>query len=257
MFTAIWLQRRQSAGLVLGAIVLAAAANTKDEAMPAVIIVFACAGLAALLRGARREGRAAPRSGGVMRVALLGLFLLGMILPWRLWVSSHGLIDTVTPPLPSALSPSYLFHRGQEMSLAATAMLQQINLGWNWFTALFFVVTAVCFLRRVARRAAAFYLATLLALATMLLWLYGTTPLPLSFLLPTSADRTVGLFMSLTPFATAHLLWELLGRPEARPVRAGRTVESFDSDRTVPGPQMQSRRAHDMTARPGVPAWWR
>jgi predicted small integral membrane protein len=93
----------------------------------------------------------------------------------------------------------------------------------------------------VARRAAAFYLATLLALATMLLWLYGTTPLPLSFLLPTSADRTVGLFMSLTPFATAHLLWELLGRPEARPVRAGRTAESFDSDRTVPGPQMQSR----------------
>jgi hypothetical protein len=61
----------------------------------------------------------------------------------------------------------------------------------------------------------AFYLVSFVAIAVAMLWLYGTTPVSLSLLIPRSMSRTVDLFMVLAAFASAHLLTTLT--PRRRP----------------------------------------
>jgi hypothetical protein len=72
--------------------------------------------------------------------------------------------------------------------------------------AIFLVVCGVYLASSGTRRIVWFYLAAFWAVVLALLWLYATTPEPLSFLLPTSMNRTVAVFMAMTPVAVAHLL---------------------------------------------------
>ncbi len=63
-----------------------------------------------------------------------------------------------------------------------------------------------------------FYLGSFTAIVISLLWRYTTTHVSLAFLLPTSMNRTVGLFMVLAAVGTAHLIARMVtdeGRTES------------------------------------------
>jgi hypothetical protein len=96
-------------------------------------------------------------------------------------------------------------------------MLNQVLQKWDWLGAIFLVACLACLTTRTSRRAAWFYLASVASIVATLLWLYTTTPLSLAFLLPTSMDRTVGVFMTLAVVATGHLIYLLSSEPGSSP----------------------------------------
>jgi RsiW-degrading membrane proteinase PrsW (M82 family) len=105
-------------------------------------------------------------------------------------------------------------------------MLTQTLNEFGWLAAVFLVACAVCLITDNARRPACFYLLSFVLIIAALLWLYTTTPEPLSFLIPTSMNRTVDVFMVLAALATSHLIAALMQAPNPRPTRRTSTVRS-------------------------------
>jgi hypothetical protein len=202
----LWLDGGADGNLWLAAILLGAAANTKDEDMIGAIIVLLVAG--AVLTGSGDRSPLQPWAGAAGVCALL-------ILPWRIWTATHHLSDNVTPPLPRALTPKFLLARAPELRRVGMAMVTHTVGEWGWAAAVFVVLCAVSLATRRSRRLTAFYLISFVAIAVAMLWLYGTTPVSLSLLIPRSMSRTVDLFMVLAAFASAHLLTTLT--PRRRP----------------------------------------
>ena len=214
----LWVDRWDTRCLALAAVLLAAAANTKDEDLVAGVLVLLVGGFAVL---AGRGG--VLRNGGARRLwlwAAAAAYFALLVLPWRISVAAHHLSDTVEPPLPRALSPVYILHRTHELHQTATAMATQTLSQWGWLAAIFIAVCAVCLATRTARRATCFYLGAFWAIVISLLWLYTTTSVSLSFLIPTSMSRTVGVFMVLAALATGHLLAALVNARSPKPASA-------------------------------------
>jgi hypothetical protein len=209
---AFWLDEDRLGYLALATVLLAAAANTKDEDLTAAILVLVVGGVASLLRRHTSQTGSTARS-RLLPLAVAVLGFAALVLPWRIWVGAHHLTEGVEPPLPRALSPVYILNRTHELHEAATAMLTQTLTQWGWLAAVFIVTCTACFVTRTARSTALFYASSFTAVVLSLLWLYTTTPTSLAFLLPTSMFRTVDAFMVLAAVATAHLLARLADAP--------------------------------------------
>jgi hypothetical protein len=108
----------------------------------------------------------------------------------------------------------FVLDRAPQLKQTALAMVDATLGQWGWLAAIFIALCVLALITRTARGAAAFYLLTFAGLVASLLWLYTTTPVNLSFLIPTSMSRTVTVFMALTPLASAHLLTRLLSAGE-------------------------------------------
>jgi hypothetical protein len=215
---ALWLDGADLGHLGLAAVLLTAAANGKDEDLSATVLIVIAAAFIVIVgtRGRSRPGwlreRVLPLLGAVLYIAVL-------VLPWRLWTRSHHLTDAVEPPLPHALSPAFILGRAHELHQATTAMLTQTLNEFGWLAAVFLVACVVCLITGNARRPACFYLTSFVLIVASLLWLYTTTPEPLSFLIPTSMNRTVDVFMVLAALATSHLIAALMQASTFRPTR--------------------------------------
>jgi hypothetical protein len=208
----LWFELGTDGLLAFAAIALAAAANTKDEEFLASAIVLAVTALALII--ARRPGSHRPaRRGTALPFVCAVLYFGAIVAPWRIWVSAHHLTDTVTPPLPRALSPVYFLGRGNRLHQTAHAMLANALGQWGLFAALFICTVIVTLTSRHDRRLAIYYLACVTGVVLMLLWLYTTTTLSLAFLLPNGIYRTVDLFMIPAGLATAHLVARLTATP--------------------------------------------
>jgi hypothetical protein len=212
---ALWLEREEIGFLGFAVLLLASAASTKNEDLVAAVLVLAVGAIAAIIPAPERTSWPLLRR-RLLALGACGLWFAVLVVPWRIWTSAHHLSDSIEPPLPRALSPSYVFSRTHELREAATAMLTQTLTQWGWLAAIFISAAVVCLVTRTARRVTSFYAASVAAIVLALLWLYTTTPVSLGFLLPTSMDRTVAVFMVLAAFATAHLLATM----PAPPVRA-------------------------------------
>lgn len=216
----LWIDTREVGYLGIASVVLAAAANTKDEDMVAVALVLIAAGVTLALSGQRKRLRP---------LVVAAAFCAALVAPWRIWAVAHRLTDSVTPPIPRALSPIYILDRLPQLHRTLSAMMTQILAQWSWFAAIFIATCAISLLTRTARRVTAFYLVSAAAVIISLLWLYTTTPLNVASLVPSTMSRTVDIFMALTPFATAHLLAKLTTEPP-RP-------HGQRADQTRPGPR--------------------
>jgi hypothetical protein len=199
----LWLETDEPGCLALAAMGLGAAASTKDEDLIGALCVLVI-GLAVALARARGRRRLISLAG------LAGWFALA-VGPWRIWVAVHHLTDAVAPSLPRALEPSFLTTRGHEFNLTATAMLHQVIVQWEWLAAVFLVAAVLGLRARVTRPVAALYLGGMILTVLALLWLYTTTPISLAFLLPTSMDRTIAVFMAPALIGTGQLLRALVG----------------------------------------------
>jgi hypothetical protein len=204
-----WVARGDRASLAWGAVMVTAAGCTKDEDFLAASLVLAVAGAFALcellLPNSRRVGLR------VIDWLIAAAYFVVLIAPWRIWLAAHNLTDSVEPPLPRALSPIYVIHQ-HRVHRVVSAMLLQVLQQWGWLAPIFIVTCAVCLLTRTAVRATVFCLAISVGLVLAMIWLYVATPLSLDFLIPTSMDRTVGVFMVPAGIATAYLLSALLSR---------------------------------------------
>lgn len=200
----LWIDRREPGHLWLAAILLAAAANTKDEDMVGAVLVLLAAGVALAVRADGRRLR--------LWLSAAGLFVV-LIAPWRIWTAAHHLSDSVVPPLPRALSPVFVLDRLPQLKQTAFAMVTQTLSGWGWLAAIFIALCILSLVTRTGRRLAAFYLLSFALLVAALVWLYTTTSVSLTFLIPTSMARAITVFMALTPVASAHLLTKLLAAP--------------------------------------------
>jgi hypothetical protein len=214
---ALWLDGAELGHLCLAAVLLAAAANGKDEDLTATVFVLIAAACVVIL-GLRNRSTSGWLRERALPLAGAALYIAALVLPWRLWTSAHHLTDSVQPPLPHALSPAFILGRTHELHLATTAMLTQTLNEFGWLAAVFLVACAVCLITDNARRPALFYLTSFVLIVVSLLWLYTTTPVALSFLIPTSMNRTIDVFMVLAALATAHLIAALMRPP--RPERA-------------------------------------
>ncbi|MDQ6835414.1 MAG: hypothetical protein M3016_04430 [Actinomycetota bacterium] len=209
----LWLDGAERGNLWLGVLLLAAGASTKDEDLVAAGLVLVALAVALLVG---RAGTLRRLDLGRMRPWLMAAVLFGVLIaPWRLWAAAHGVSDSVAPPLPHALSPVFLLDRWPQFKATAQAMAGLVLGNWGWLSSVFLALCTLAFISASARRLAGFYLLSFTLLVASLLWLYATTPVSLGFLIPTSASRTIDVFMMLTPFASAHLISRLLSGARA------------------------------------------
>jgi hypothetical protein len=212
----VWLERRHPAHLALGALFLAAAANTKKEGQ-----IFAAALAVAVLLVLLAQRRWRP----LRQFLLAGVGAIALVVPWLAYVALNSLPSNDTVPLHTLLSNGYLSGRLFRLGIATDGVLgqlQDIN-AWVWATPVLVGVGLACLLARRLRPLAAFYLigSTLMVLA--LLWIYWTGSWPdVSIYLNVTVTRTTTSIALLAAFGAGHLAAAALGAeaPEAEPAAA-------------------------------------
>jgi hypothetical protein len=208
----LWLDGGSPGDVLLGGMFLAAAASTKDEDAIAAGLVLA---LTVVLH-VSRELRA-DRERLWALAAAIGYVAI-VVAPWRIWTAVHHLTDSIEPPLPKALNPTYIAHRTTELHLTASAMFTQVTHEWGAVLLIFVLVSAVSLISGRSGWSTRFYLASFVLTVIAMLWLYTTTNVSLAFLLPTSMNRTVDVFMIVAGFTAADQVARL-GHPGQKPSR--------------------------------------
>jgi hypothetical protein len=164
-----WLERDDRGLLLLGALFLGAAANTKVEGLLTAALAL---GLALVLVLVGRGGR-----GRVLSVVLAGVVVLALALPWQIWVKAHPDIQTFFD-YGQALSPSYMLPR---LNLVPTA--------WRLLDPAFAEPSSVLFLvpigfamailaiaTGVDRMLALFYLLLSVGVVVVIVWIFVAQP---------------------------------------------------------------------------------
>ena len=222
-----WVRNGSSGHLVLGAVFLGAAANTKNEGLLSALIVLAAC-IAATL--ATRQRRAVLMAAGAAAITLV------MVAPWRLWVAAQGIEGDSLAPLRQSLDPTFLFgERWQAFTYAQEGVLRQLTDqgAFVWLAPAFLVVAVSALTTPRARRLGAYYLGIAVLSVLSLLWIYWQTPANSGWLVDTTADRTVLTTMLVVALGLAHLVSDAVGddtladasvaaTPAASPVTAAR-----------------------------------
>jgi len=214
----LWVDEGRTSDLAIGAVLLAGAAGVKTEGIMGALIVLGVAFVIALLRR-RRENVVAVVAAG----AAVGLLA---IVPWQLWIATHGIPATTS--ISQAFGPGYLVDHVDRVWPSVKAIYGVLS-GLNLVQLVLPAAIALIIVRwRSLRPVAAFYLAVGVLYFLALVWAYWTTPLDLNFLIGTSASRIhVGVVM-LAMAAILHLGGERVpaeepaaavddGPPEAEP----------------------------------------
>jgi hypothetical protein len=193
-----WLSMRDRTMLVLAVLFLAGSASTKNEGLMAAVVALLVAG-AVLVIGRRRSDLRA-----------LGLGVAGFaaaILPWRVWISAHGIHGDI--PFLNGLNPSHLADRADRVRPSLNALYMQLIDQTSWLYAVpFGIALALAYLLVVRQRSiAAFYLTTGVIVFAVLVWVYwiGPTVQPLGVYLATSAYRVVAVLAAIAFAALLQL----------------------------------------------------
>lgn len=196
---ALWLDGGDGRRLALAAVMLAAAANTKNEGLMAAVALLLVAGAIAFGRG--------------MRVRQLGLAAAvtgAAILPWRIWTAAHHIEGDM--PVLKGLNPGYLLDRTERVWPSVEAILHEGgDVGrWRYLLPLAGLVVGAALISGVGRRVATFYLASFLLAAAGFVWSYWISSYPLEWHLQTSAGRVVAVLILIGLAALVHLSGLLL-----------------------------------------------
>ena len=208
-----WLESGQRGYAVLGALWLAAAANTKNEGTAFAIAVLVAVFVASLLVRPRRP----------IPVVLVGVAVAAMALPWRLWALAHGPFTSDIAPLSDSLSVGYLLDRLDHLDLGAQTLLGElISPGAHWLAPAFLAVAGAAIVARRSRVVAGTLLAVVVLAVLDVIWVYWTSQQPdvPAHILRTSI-RTVTGPLFLAAAGLAYLLPRLADPlPEAEPPAA-------------------------------------
>ncbi len=191
----VWLGGGDRRSLALGAIMLAAAANTKNEGTAAALVVMAVAGAIVLAR--KLDLRA-------WAVAATGTVVVG-ILPWHAWLAAQHIESDL--PLSKGIDPAYLAGRTSRIGPSISALVAQMaeQSRWVYLVPLGALCVAFALVSGLGRRIAAFYLGAFLVLSAIFVWIYWIGPYELNWYLGTSVPRVVSVLMLLSAVAILHL----------------------------------------------------
>jgi hypothetical protein len=224
----LWLERGDRAALALSVLMLAAAANIKNEGLMGSVVALAVAGAIVSLERRWRELGAVAAGAAAVAAA---------VAPWRLWVAAHGIQGDL--PVAKGLTPGYLADRSSRVGRSFDALIGQLaDQGrWSYLVPAALALIIVCLVARrgprsQARRLGAFYLLVSIAFFALVVWSEWVIPSPLDFQLRTSAPRVVSgvVFVGLAALIqlSGLLERELAARDGPRPGEPGRS-------RSVPG----------------------
>jgi hypothetical protein len=192
---AIWLRTDDGRVLALGAIMLAAAANTKNEGTAAAAAVLIALGAIVLVR--KLDWRAFVMAGGF--VVVFG------ILPWRLWVSGQHIKTDV--PIGKSVHPGYLIERFDRVWPSIKAIGTQLaeQSRWAYIVPLAAVLVVAALACGLGRRIAAFYLGVFALSFASFIWTYWISAYELSWYLETSVPRITTVLVLICAAAVLHL----------------------------------------------------
>lgn len=196
---ALWLRQGEGAYLALGAIMLAAAANTKNEGLMSAVALLIAAGAIAFARGLRLRD-----------LAFASGFVVLAILPWRIWIAAQGIKGDL--PVSEGLNPGYLFERTDRVWPAIKVTAHQLADQGRWLYLLPLAVLAIAaaLVSGIGRRVAGFYLASFVLVWAGLIWSYWISPHPIGWHLSTSASRVISVLVFIGVAAVIHLSGLLL-----------------------------------------------
>lgn len=200
---ALWLSDGQGRFLALAAVMLGAAANTKNEGLMVAVALLVLAGVIGLMRG--RRTRDFLIACGAVAIT---------VLPWRLWMSAHHITSDL--PISKGLDPGYMFGRTDRIwpsiERLATELSDQTR--WLYLLPLAALVVSAALISGTGRRVAAFYLASFAVVTAGFVWTYWLSPYPIDWHLETSASRVISVLMFICIAAVVHvsgLLLNVLG----------------------------------------------
>jgi hypothetical protein len=214
----LWVDGGRMEYALLGALLLAGGANTKNEGQTAALAIL----LAALVL--LRVGRD-PRFGRWLVAA--GVVVAGAA-PWVAYRSAKGFGSDDILPLHRSLDAGFLTGRLDRLGSATTELFQQVAYQdrWLWVVPSFLGLAIVCVATRAARRQAAFYAIAGFLMMLPVLWAYWTGKPAIDSWLLHSANRVVIPLVFTCGVGTLHLLGPLLQRRSAR--------DASDGDRAPP-----------------------
>jgi hypothetical protein len=219
----LWLDGGRVEYALLGAVLLAAAANVKNEGQTAAAAILVAA-LVMLRIGRERRWR---------QWLVTAAIVVGGALPWIVWRSSEHLANNDVPPLGDSLDVGFLTGRLDRLGSAIAELFQQVAFQdrWLWVVPSFLALAVVAIATAAARRQAAFYLTAGLLMTLPVLWAYWTGKISIDSWLLHSANRVVVPLVFVSGVGAIHLLAPLLGPGALRPARP-----PGDGDRAAPAP---------------------
>jgi hypothetical protein len=198
---ALWLSEREGGGgyLALAAVMLGAAANTKNEGLMVAVALLVVAGAIALLRRV------------LIRPFLLACAAVAVaVLPWRMWMSANDI--TTDLPVSKGLDPGYMFDRASRIWPSIETLGHELSDQSRWLYLLPLAVLAVlaALISDTARRVAAFYAASFAIVCAGFIWTYWLSPYPIGWHLETSAGRVITVLLFIAIAAVVHVSGLLL-----------------------------------------------
>jgi hypothetical protein len=197
-----WIADRAPSDLTLATLMLAAAANTKNEGLAAAAGVLLVAMLVVWLS---ELGRNAVRAVLPLAVAAAGFAVA--VAPWRIWVALND-IPSVTIPVAKGFDPVFLADHADRIWPAVSAMGSELGdpSRWHYLLALALAICLASLGARTQRRLAAFYLAAgVVVFTTVVIWGYMINTIPIDSLIDTTVSRTVDTVMLVAIAALLQL----------------------------------------------------
>jgi hypothetical protein len=236
----LWLEKRQTPHLVLGALFLAAGANGKKEG-----VVFAAAVVVAA--GAVLLGLRAWRAVG--RLAIAGVSALVFVAPWLIYVRANHLPSGDTTPLSTIFSGSYLVDRVDRLGLSIESTLGWlVDSIWAYAAPALLAAAVVCFAVRYARPLAVYYVTAVALMICALLWMYWTGNfVDLPTWLSLTGARVVGSMAITSAFGAAQIASSMLATRAAEgeaPPAGPLTVPAFTPRRRAAAAAPPAGRSH-------------
>jgi hypothetical protein len=189
---ALWLLDGPGAYLAVAAVLVAGAALTKNEGLPLAILLALFLVAAAL--PARRRGALLP--------VTLAAAAAGAIVPWKLWLSEHGLPQTTEFYYRDLLDFDYLADRADRLTTALGELPSYFLSPGQWLLAVPLALAAAALVAR-RRPGVALLTAGIVAvgaLGQVAVWWIGRPPI--DWFIEASAQRTLS---SLAVFSAAML----------------------------------------------------
>jgi hypothetical protein len=191
----LWLEFGARSDLAVAALLLGGAAGIKNEGLLGAVAALVVGLVVVLSRRQRERVRE-------LVVAAFAFAAIGVI-PWRLWLSAHGLKGHL--PVGKGLDPGFLVDRFDRVWPSMGALHDRlVNHESVAIFAAIGLALAIVRLRGPSRSpVAAFYLTTGVLYYFALVWAYWISPLPLRFQLDTSVSR---VYLGLGFIAVAAIL---------------------------------------------------
>jgi hypothetical protein len=200
----LWLNEEADEGggarfLALAAVMLGAAANTKNEGLMVAVALLLVGGAVGLLRHVRI--RPFLIASGAVAVS---------ILPWRIWMSAHDVKSDL--PVGKGLDPGYMIPRVSRIWPAIRTLSHELSdqSRWVYLLPLAVLVILAALISGTARRVAAFYAASFVVVFAGFVWTYWLSPYPIGWHLENSANRVITVMVFICVAAVVHVSGLLL-----------------------------------------------